>query len=85
MALVNRMEKREDSFFFSSVGFLVCFFLFVFVLTIQKGQEMLYLHPLTLIMSFVSVSAFLPGDSGHHQPFPTGTFLSLQNTYNYML
>lgn len=75
---MNRREKREDSF--SIVwGFLVCGLL-GFVLTIHKGQEVLHPHPLILVMSYISVSTFLPEDGGHHHPFPTGPFLSLQNT-----
>lgn len=73
-------QKGKKGRSFSIVwGFLVCGF-FGFVLTIHKGQEVLHLHSLILVMSYISVSTFLREDGGHHHPFPTGPFLSLQNT-----
>lgn len=75
------MEKGKI-FFFCSVEFFGVFFCFSHL---QRSGVVISTSSYTGRVFSISVNTFLPRVSGHPQPFPTGTFLSLQNTYNDML
>lgn len=75
-------EKGKILFFCSVEFFGVVFFCFNHL---QRSGTVISTFSHTGRVFNISVSTFLLEVSGHPQPFPTGTFLSLQNTYNDML